>query len=233
MAWGCGVKDFEVLGKTIGEDGIRIIGLENLSSTRMYTKCVKLWKGMNKKQKTALEEMDTLERMEYVYEHVGHIMKGILQNTWRFMASIEEMPADFVWPAGTKEVPDQKDEKAENLFEYKFNMGDGTVDLTARTYLGNLATTAGTWVPNNFELVKIRAFIMSLAYGLNKHPGDDYPTTEEDVITIIAGLPALTSCKSFWAIVFCRQEDSAMVERVMTNTKGIRGKVSDLVSHTF
>jgi hypothetical protein len=227
LSWACGCADYEVLMVRLGQAGQEAVNLAEMGSARYFTKCTQLWKGFNATNKKMITNWNRIEKLRWAYSIAGYTMRGIIASCWKYLHPAGKLPNDFEWPAELKENKVQDDD---NKIDFKIQFKKNMVDLTARWYCGDLATTAGTWTPNNYTISPIRAFILSLAYGLDEHPGDEQATTPDVVGAIVHGLAALTSCTSFWVVIFCRQQDVSMVHKALQECKGIRGVPEDLVS---
>jgi hypothetical protein len=230
LAYGCGCSTFEDLMDKLGDGGRAAMNINGMTSPRLFGKCIKLWKGFNKTRKTTAENWPRLERLNWAYSVVGHTMQKMIALGWKILESKDKLPKNFKWPKSFKRGESKNNKDEGNIVRYNYMAAKKEVKLTAKLYLGDVSNTAGTWEPNNYTLTDIRAFIFSLAYGLNEHPNDDEATSTEDVAAIVHGLAALTTCTSFWVIIFCRQQDTAMVHKALEECKGIRGKAQDLVS---
>jgi hypothetical protein len=174
--------------------------------------------------------MEVKARMDWVIGQVGHTLMSLIVESWKYMDARKLLPDDFV--LGDQYKKDQ-DAFEDNYIIFLLKVAGATTALTASMFVGDLAQTAGTWSPNNYVVVAIRLFLMSLAYGLGKHPGDDEPTSEEEVRGLLHNLSALTSCESFWVMIFCRGEDVHMVKTAMNESTKIRGSAEDCVSDVF
>jgi hypothetical protein len=195
----------------------------------MFTKCTTKWNGMTAKQRILVDEMETKDRMLWVMEIAGHTLTNMLVEAWKYLLPRNLLPDGFV--IEPQYLPEVSEVKAENKMEIDMKVAGATIRMTAKTYLGNMINTAGNWSPNNFIASYIRAFMFSLGYGLDQHPGDTYPTTMEEVRAILHNLSSLTTCKSFWVVMFCREQDLGMVHQVMSESKLIRGEPESLVRH--
>jgi hypothetical protein len=212
----------------LGDEGLKLVDITDFSRSRMFSKCVDKWKSYKKANKKTVIQMSILERMEWAKGVVGFTLGGMIDTATQYLHFQGNMPKGF-----ELEVEDDDDtiDHEDNKFDFTMDVNDTETKLHAKTYQGDLAATAGTWSPNNYAVSPIRSFVMSFEYGKKCHPGDTTATSEEEATAVVAGLPALTSLNEYWVFIFCVKEDTDMVHRVLSESKGIQGEPEDLVSH--
>jgi hypothetical protein len=230
IAFGCGCETYKEFLNKIGYPGARALGLDTMSGSRLFKTCIQSWKKIKFKRRVEIEDMEVKARMNWVMDSVGYSLHTLIVECWKYMAPKKLLPKGFKIPAKYM-VEEAVGE--DNTTSFKMNVAGSVSIMNAMTYHGDVTQTAGTWSPNNYVLTAIRLFLLSLAYGLNKHPGDDDATTEDEVRAILHNFPSLTSCESFWVVIFCRQADVDMVRRVMNESTKIRGEADDCVSDLF
>jgi hypothetical protein len=228
IAWGCGFEDYQGFIVKLGVDGVRDLHIDDLQGSRMFQRCVQNWKDLGSKGQKAIDNKSYKSRRAWVMDNVGYTLGSKIKECWSYMLPKKMLRKGFKIP---DDVAQQDEEMQDNKMEFKMKVAGVETVLTASTFLGNLTATAGTWLPNNYANYAIRLFMMSLAYGLDKHPGDKQSTTEEEVIAILHNLSALTTLDSYWVVIFAHQKDIAMVTQAMNDNPKIRGKAKDCVSH--
>ena len=234
---GCGFNNWEDFVYDIGEEGAKLLHLNEMTNSRMLNTGTKWWKSLSKKKKEEVVDNgeDVGERMLWIKDHVGFGMSNMIIQGWKYMKADNMLPKGFTIP---QEYLVELDAKDDNTVTIHMSVGEktGTASqpITCKTFIGDLTKTAGNWEPNNFTKMLIRAFFFSLAYGLRMHPEDDQATTEDDVRAIIGNLSALTSLDTYWVVMFCLETAVEMVKSVMKEHKNLReDSLQMVVSHFF
>jgi hypothetical protein len=189
---------------SIGQEGCERLGLSEMKHKRNFTVCHEAWTGLKPKEKKLIQRSVDEDSALWFYERSGVMLKNIIKRARSLLR---------LSPFETQDEQEESD--GANTVTVHLPFLDRSVKVSV--FLGDLRGGTGHYTPATFEKTNATSMLASLPYGLSKHPGDlpGKYTSEGDLKQMVEHAPSLTTATTFILTIFHREQDDAMVRRVL------------------
>jgi hypothetical protein len=171
---------------------------------RNFAMCHDVWSGLKPKEKKLIQKSVDEETALWFYERSGVMLRNIIKRARSILG---------LSPFETQDEQGESD--GANTVTVHLPFLDRTVKVSV--FRGDLRGGTGHYSPATFEKTNATSMLASLPYGLTKHPGD-FPgkqPSEVDLKQMVEHTPSLTTATTFILTIFHREQDDAMVRRVL------------------